>query len=204
MWTLAGTGLLTGLALIVAIGAQNAFVLRQGVRREHVGAVVLVCMASDAVLILAGTAGVGALVQAVPWLLEVLRWGGALYLLWFAVSSLRAALHPQGLVAEQAPRTAGSVIATTLALTWLNPHVYLDTVVLLGSLANQHGPDARWVFAAGAVAASVLWFTALGYGARLLARVLADPTAWRVVDVVIAVVMAVLAVRLIAGSGVWG
>ncbi|MBN6750718.1 L-lysine exporter [Micrococcus luteus] len=204
MWTLAGTGLLTGLALIVAIGAQNAFVLRQGVRREHVGAVVLVCMASDAVLILAGTAGVGALVQAVPWLLEVLRWGGALYLLWFAVSSLRAALRPQGLVAEQASRTAGSVIATTLALTWLNPHVYLDTVVLLGSLANQHGPDARWVFAAGAVAASVLWFTALGYGARLLARVLADPKAWRVVDVVIAVVMAVLAVRLIAGSGVWG
>ena len=204
MWTLAGTGLLTGLALIVAIGAQNAFVLRQGVRREHVGAVVLVCMASDAVLNLAGTAGVGALVQAVPWLLEVLRWGGALYLLWFAVSSLRAALRPQGLVAEQAPRTAGSVIATTLALTWLNPHVYLDTVVLLGSLANQHGPDARWVFAAGAVAASVLWFTALGYGARLLARVLADPKAWRVVDVVIAVVMAVLAVRLIAGSGVWG
>ncbi|UTT45468.1 L-lysine exporter [Micrococcus luteus] len=204
MWTLAGTGLFTGLALIVAIGAQNAFVLRQGVRREHVGAVVLVCMASDAVLILAGTAGVGALVQAVPWLLEVLRWGGALYLLWFAVSSLRAALRPQGLVAEQAPRTAGSVIATTLALTWLNPHVYLDTVVLLGSLANQHGPDARWVFAAGAVTASVLWFTALGYGARLLARVLADPKAWRVVDVVIAVVMAVLAVRLIAGSGVWG
>lgn len=204
MWTVAGTGLLTGLALIVAIGAQNAFVLRQGVRREHVGAVVLVCMASDAVLILAGTAGVGALVRAVPWLLEVLRWGGALYLLWFAVSSLRAALRPQGLVAEQASRTAGSVIATTLALTWLNPHVYLDTVVLLGSLANQHGPDARWVFAAGAVAASVLWFTALGYGARLLARVLADPKAWRVVDVVIAVVMAVLAVRLIAGSGVWG
>lgn len=204
MWTLAGTGLLTGLALIVAIGAQNAFVLRQGVRREHVGAVVLVCMASDAVLILAGTAGVGALVQAVPWLLEVLRWGGALYLLWFAVSSLRAALRPQGLVAEQAPRTAGSVVATTLALTWLNPHVYLDTVVLLGSLANEHGPDARWVFAAGAVTASILWFTALGYGARLLARVLADPKAWRVVDVVIAVVMAVLAVRLIAGSGVWG
>jgi len=204
MWTLAGTGLLTGLALIVAIGAQNAFVLRQGVRREHVGAVVLVCMASDAVLILAGTAGVGALVQAVPWLLEVLRWGGALYLLWFAVSSLRAALRPQGLVAEQAPRTAGSVIATTLALTWFNPHVYLDTVVLLGSIANQHGPDARWVFAAGAVAASILWFTTLGYGARLLARVLADPKAWRVVDVVIAVVMAVLAVRLIAGSGVWG
>ena len=197
MWTLAGTGLLTGLALIVAIGAQNAFVLRQGVRREHVGAVVLVCMASDAVLILAGTAGVGALVQAVPWLLEVLRWGGALYLLWFAVSSLRAALRPQGLVAEQAPRTAGSVIATTLALTWLNPHVYLDTVVLLGSLANQHGPDARWIFAGGAVVGSVVWFSALGYGARALSGVLSSPRTWRVVDLVIGVVMLALAVNLV-------
>lgn len=203
MTTLALTGLLTGLALIVAIGAQNAFVLRQGVRREHVGLVVVVCMASDAVLILAGTAGVGALVQAVPWLLEALRWAGALYLLWFAASSLRSALRPQALVAEQAPRTAGSVLGTTLALTWLNPHVYLDTVVLLGSLANQHGPDGRWAFAAGAVLGSVLWFTALGYGARLLARVLADPRAWRVLDVLIAVVMAVLAVRLMAGSGLW-
>ena len=197
MWTLAGTGLLTGLALIVAIGAQNAFVLRQGVRREHVGAVVLVCMASDAVLILAGTAGVGALVQAVPWLLEVLRWGGALYLLWFAVSSLRAALRPQGLVAEQAPRTAGSVIATTLALTWLNPHVYLDTVVLLGSLANQQGPDLRWVFAGGAVVGSIVWFSALGYGARALAPVLDRPRAWQIVDLVIAAVMLALAVSLI-------
>ncbi|MDO4238962.1 LysE/ArgO family amino acid transporter [Micrococcus sp.] len=203
MTTLALTGLLTGLALIVAIGAQNAFVLRQGVRREHVGLVVVVCMASDAVLILAGTAGVGALVQAVPWLLEALRWAGALYLLWFAASSLRSALRPQALVAEQAPRTAGSVLGTTLALTWLNPHVYLDTVVLLGSLANQHGPDGRWAFAAGAVLGSVLWFTALGYGARLLSRVLADPRAWRVLDVLIAVVMAVLAVRLMAGSGLW-
>ena len=203
MTTLVLTGLLTGLALIVAIGAQNAFVLRQGVRREHVGLVVVVCMASDAVLILAGTAGVGALVQAVPWLLEALRWAGALYLLWFAASSLRSALKPQALVAEQAPRTADSVLGTTLALTWLNPHVYLDTVVLLGSLANQHGPDGRWAFAAGAVLGSVLWFTALGYGARLLSRVLADPRAWRVLDVLIAAVMAVLAVRLMAGSGLW-
>ena len=203
MTTLVLTGLLTGLALIVAIGAQNAFVLRQGVRREHVGLVVVVCMASDAVLILAGTAGVGALVQAVPWLLEALRWAGALYLLWFAASSLRSALKPQALVAEQAPRTAGSVLGTTLALTWLNPHVYLDTVVLLGSLASQHGPDGRWAFAAGAVLGSVLWFTALGYGARLLSRVLADPRAWRVLDVLIAAVMAVLAVRLMAGSGLW-
>lgn len=196
---LALTGLLTGLALIVAIGAQNAFVLRQGVRREHVGPVVLVCLLSDAVLILAGTAGVGALVQAVPWLLEALRWAGAAYLLWFAATSARAALRPEALEAVQAPRTAGSVVGTTLALTWLNPHVYLDTVVLLGSVANQHGPEGRWVFAVGAVFASVVWFTALGFGARLLAGVLARPRAWQVVDLAIAVVMAALAVSLLLG-----
>lgn len=197
MWTLAGTGLLTGLALIVAIGAQNAFVLRQGVRREHVGAVVLVCMASDAVLILAGTAGVGALVQAVPWLLEVLRWGGALYLLWFAVSSLRAALRPQGLVAEQAPRTAGSVIATTLTLTWLNPHVYLDTVITMGAIANGHG-NGKWAFAFGACIASVLWFTALGGGARRLSGFFASPQAWKMLDAVVAVIMLGMAIALFA------
>lgn len=196
---LALTGLLTGLALIVAIGSQNAFVLRQGVRREHVGPVVLVCLLSDAVLILAGTAGVGALVQAVPWLLEALRWAGAAYLLWFAATSARAALRPGALEAVQAPRTAGSVVGTTLALTWLNPHVYLDTVVLLGSVANQHGPEGRWVFAVGAVFASVVWFTALGFGARLLAGVLARPRAWQVVDLAIAVVMAALAVSLLLG-----
>ena len=203
MWSIWGTGLMSGLALIVALGAQNAFVLRQGIRREHVGVVVALCAVSDAVLILGGTAGIGALVSRFPEALDVLRWGGAAYLTWWAVRSFASALKPSSLTAE-APRSRGSVIATTLALTYLNPHVYLDTVVLLGSLANQHGPDARWVFAAGAVAASVLWFTALGYGARLLAWLLADPKAWRVVDVVIAVVMAVLAVRLIAGSGVWG
>ena len=195
MWTLAGTGLLTGLALIVAIGAQNAFVLRQGVRREHVGAVVLVCMASDAVLILAGTAGVGALVQAVPWLLEVLRWGGALYLLWFAVSSLRAALRPQGLVAEQAPRTAGSVIATTLALTWLNPHVYLDTVLLIGSLGAQQSVPGAYVI--GAASASLLWFFTLALGAAWLAPWLARPGTWRLLDLLVAVMMYAVAVQLI-------
>ena len=199
MWTLALAGLITGLALIVAIGAQNAFVLRQGVRREHVGLVVAVCMLSDAVLIFGGTAGVGAVVGAAPWLLEVLRWGGALYLLWFAVTSFRSALQPTALTLEQAPRSAGSVLGTTLALTWLNPHVYLDTVVFLGSLANQHGPDGRWVFAAGAVLGSVLWFTALGYSARLLSGPLGDPKAWRVLDLVIGVVMVALAAKLALG-----
>ena len=198
MWSIWGAGLTTGLALIVAIGAQNAFVLRQGVRREHVRVVVALCLASDAVLILGGTAGIGALVARFPQALEVLRWGGAAYLAWWAVRSFASAARPAALVAG-APRSRGSVVATTLALTWLNPHVYLDTVVLLGSLANQHGPDARWVFAAGAVAGSAVWFAALGYGARALSGVLDSPRTWRVLDLLIGVVMLALAVGLVLG-----
>jgi len=188
--------MLTGLALIVAIGAQNAFVLRQGIRREHIGAVVVVCMAGDTLLIVGGTAGIGALVSRFPGVLEVLRWAGAAYLLWFALRSFLAALKPSAL-AEQGPRSKNSVVATTAALTFLNPHVYLDTVVLLGSLANQQGPDLRWVFAAGAVAGSVLWFSGLGYGARALAGVLRSPRTWRWIDATIGVLMAVLAIRLV-------
>ena len=198
MWTTWGTGLLTGLALIIAIGAQNAFVLRQGIRREHVGVVVAVCMVSDAILIVAGTAGIGALVTHSPWVLDALRWGGAAYLTWWAVRSFRSALTPSTLTAE-APRSRGSVVATTLALTYLNPHVYLDTVVLLGSLANQHGPGERWVFAAGAVVGSVLWFASLGYGARALSGVLSSPRTWRMVDLVIGAVMLALAIKLALG-----
>ncbi|MGX5715773.1 LysE/ArgO family amino acid transporter [Arthrobacter sp. MAHUQ-56] len=196
MWTAGITGLLTGLALIVAIGAQNAFVLRQGIRREHVGAVVAVCMAGDALLIVGGTAGIGALVTRFPEALEVLRWAGAAYLVWFAVRSFLAALKPSAL-AEQAPRSKNSVVATTAALTFLNPHVYLDTVVLLGSLANQQGAGLRWVFAGGAVTGSVLWFSALGYGARALAGILRSPRTWRWIDAGIGVLMIVLAVRLV-------
>jgi len=198
MWSIWGAGLTTGLALIVAIGAQNAFVLRQGVRREHVGVVVALCLAGDAVLILAGTAGIGALVSRFPEALDVLRWGGAAYLTWWAVRSFASALRPSSLVAE-APRSRGSVIVTTLALTYLNPHVYLDTVVLLGSLANQQGPDARWVFAAGAATGSAVWFSALGYGARALSGVLDSPRTWRVLDLVIGAVMLALAVHLVRG-----
>ncbi|MEX5297447.1 LysE/ArgO family amino acid transporter [Kocuria sp. CPCC 205292] len=198
MWSIWGTGLMSGLALIIAIGAQNAFVLRQGIRREHVGVVVALCMVSDAVLILGGTAGIGALVSRFPGVLDVLRWGGAAYLAWWAVRSFVSAVKPSSLTAE-APRSRGSVVATTLALTYLNPHVYLDTVVLLGSLANQHGPDTRWVFAAGAVVGSVVWFSALGYGARALSGVLSSPRTWRVVDLVIGLVMLALAVNLIRG-----
>ena len=198
MWSIWGTGLTTGLALIIAIGAQNAFVLRQGIRREHVGVVVVLCMLSDAALILGGTAGIGALVSRFPEALDVLRWGGAVYLVWWAVRSFVSAARPSSLSAE-APRSRGSVITTTLALTYLNPHVYLDTVVLLGSLANQHGPDARWVFAAGAVVGSIVWFAALGYGARALSGVLDSPRTWRVVDLVIGVVMLALAIDLVRG-----
>lgn len=188
--------MLTGLALIVAIGAQNAFVLRQGVHREHIGAVVAVCMAGDALLILGGTAGIGELVTRFPEVLEVLRWGGAAYLAWFAVRSFISALRPSALD-QGAPRSRGSVLASTAALTFLNPHVYLDTVVLLGGVANQQGPGLRWVFAAGAVAGSVAWFAALGYGARSLSGLLGSPRTWRFLDVGIGTIMLGLAAKLI-------
>lgn len=197
---LAGFGL--GLSLIVAIGAQNAFVLRQGLRGEHVLAVVLVCALSDALLITAGVAGVGALLQQVPWLLVVVRVGGAAFLLAYAALAARRALRPSGdaLDADAPVRrsTPGAVVLTALALTWLNPHVYLDTVVLLGSVAATQG-DARAWFGVGAVLASVVWFTGLGFGARLLRPVFARPGAWRVLDAGIAVVMVAIALSLLAG-----
>lgn len=198
MLNIAATGMLTGFGLIVAIGAQNAFVLRQGLRREHVGVVLMICIISDALLIFGGTAGIGALVARFPAALEVLRWGGAAYLAWWGVRSLSSALRPSTLTA-QAPRAKGTVILTTLALTFLNPHVYLDTVVLLGSLANQYGPDSRWLFAAGAAVGSCLWFTALGYGARSLSGVLNRPRTWQILDLLIGIVMLALAARLVLG-----
>lgn len=187
-------GFFTGLSLIVAIGAQNAFVLRQGIRREHVAIVVAICAISDALLIIAGTLGVGVLVTMFPMALVALKWLGVLYLGWFAYNSFRSAAKAEGLK-ESAPRSASSIVATTLGLTWLNPHVYLDTVVMLGNLANQYG-DLRWVFAGGAVAASLIWFTALGFGARLLAKPLGKPKVWRVIDIVIGVVMIAIAIKL--------
>ncbi|MGE9807880.1 MULTISPECIES: LysE/ArgO family amino acid transporter [unclassified Janibacter] len=190
-------GALTGLSLIIAIGAQNAFVLRQGIRREHVWLVVGVCALADAVLIVIGTAGVGAIVSSHPTALTVVRWLGAAYLVWFAIRSIRSALAPQALTAQE-PVSRGSVLATTLALTFLNPHVYLDTVLMVGTLAASHG-DARWWFALGAAAASALWFPALGLGARALAGPLGRPSTWRVIDGVVALVMLVIAWLLITG-----
>jgi L-lysine exporter family protein LysE/ArgO len=194
------TGLLTGLTLIVAIGAQNAYVLRQGLAREHVGAVVAVCAVSDLVLIVAGVAGIGTIVEQAPWALTVVRWLGVAFLGWYAVSSLLRARRPESLHAAGARTTTRrGAIGRAVALTWLNPHVYLDTVLLLGSIANHEGPSGRWWFALGACAASLLWFSGLGYGARLASGVLARPRAWQVLDVTIGVVMLVIAVRLALG-----
>ena len=194
------SGLGFGLSLIVAIGAQNAFVLRQGLRREHVLAVVVVCAASDALLIAAGVGGLGSLLQLAPWLLVVVRIGGAAFLIVYGILAARRALRPKTLESTDAtvPQRLLPVLATVLALTWLNPHVYLDTIVLLGSIAATHGDD-RWWFGAGAALGSLLWFTALGFGARLLRPLFARPTSWRVLDGVIAVVMLALAVSLVVG-----
>ncbi|RBY91807.1 amino acid transporter [Blastococcus sp. TBT05-19] len=197
-WTAALAGLGLGLSLIVAIGAQNAFVLRQGLRLEHVGAVVAVCALSDALLICAGVLGAGALLLSRPGLLTVVCFAGAAFLLVYGALAARRALRPAGALSADASgsRTALAVtIATVLGLTWLNPHVYLDTVVLLGSLSTTYADD-RWWFAAGAAVGSVAWFTGLGFGARLLRPVFARPTAWRVLDAVIAVVMTALGISL--------
>ncbi|MFD1826324.1 MULTISPECIES: LysE/ArgO family amino acid transporter [Mumia] len=194
-------GLATGLSLIVAIGAQNAFVLRQGLRQEGVGAVVLVCAASDVVLILAGVAGVGALLERAPGLVEVARWAGAAFLVAYGLMAARRAVVGGRLAVDDrgTRRSLWPVVATALALTWLNPHVYLDTVLLLGSVAGSYG-DARWAFAGGAVVASMAWFAGLGYGARVLRPVFARPAAWRVLDAAVAVVMLAIAARLTFGG----
>ena len=193
-------GLLTGLSLIVAIGAQNAFVLRQGLLRQFVGPVVAICAVSDLVLIAAGVAGIGAIVQHAPTALTVVRWLGVAFLTAYGVRSLWRSRHADVLNAatDAEPRLRGAVLQA-MALTWLNPHVYLDTVLLLGSIAAHHGPTGKWWFAAGAGLGSVLWFTGLGYGARLLSPVLARPRAWQVLDVLIGIVMLAIAFSLARG-----
>ncbi|WP_431040914.1 LysE/ArgO family amino acid transporter [Streptomyces sp. P1-3] len=199
--TLAGFG--TGLSLIVAIGAQNAFVLRQGVRRHAVLAVVAICAVSDAVLIGLGVAGVGAVVTAWPAALTAVGLAGGGFLLCYGVLAARRTLRPAhdaGLTAQGAAAgSARRAVLTCLAMTWLNPHVYLDTVLLLGSVASDHG-SLRWAFGLGAVLASLTWFTTLGYGARLLSGVLARPAAWRVLDGLVAATMVTMGALLVAGA----
>ncbi|MGW6737905.1 LysE/ArgO family amino acid transporter [Streptomyces sp. NPDC055013] len=200
--TTAAAGFGTGLSLIVAIGAQNAFVLRQGIRRDAVLAVVGICALSDALLITLGVAGVGAVVVAWPGVLTAVAWVGGVYLLGYGALAARRALKPGGaLLADgEAVRSRRRAVLTCLAMTWLNPHVYLDTVFLLGTVAADQGP-MRWTFGLGAVVASLCWFAALGFGARLLSRHLAKPVAWRVLDGLVAVTMVVLGVSLISGGG---
>jgi L-lysine exporter family protein LysE/ArgO len=191
-------GFAASAVLIVAIGAQNAFVLRQGLRREHVLPVVLTCAVSDLVLILAGIGGLGAVVTARPDAVTAVRWVGAAFLITYAVLAARRALRPTALdPAGRGPATLRATLLTCLALTYLNPHVYLDTVLLLGSVAQQH--PHRWLFGLGAAAASLTWFTALGAGAHRLAPLLARPSAWRVLDAFIAAVMLAVAATLVLG-----
>lgn len=190
-------GFLTGLSLIVAIGAQNAFVLRQGLRRQHVLAVVLICAFSDALLILLGIAGLGAAINSAPLLLEVFRYGGAAYLLWFAFGAIRRAIKPTVLTeSDKQVDSLRQTIVTVLALTYLNPHVYIDTVLLLGSIANQF--EDRWLFGVGAASASFVWFFSLGFGASWLGKYVKKPIFWRILDIFIAIVMITIAAMLLS------
>jgi len=192
-----------GLTLIVAIGAQNAYLLRLGVegRGRVLVTVVLICAFSDAILIGAGVAGIGAVIDAAPAAVDVVRVLGAVFLISYGVMAARRALDPQAMTVDESPAEASMrvVVLTTLAFTWLNPHVYLDTVMLLGSVANQQGETGRWWWALGAATASFTWFFLLGYGARLLRPLFAKPAAWRVLDGLIAVVMIALGTGLIIG-----
>lgn len=195
------TGFFVGLGLIIAIGAQNAFVLRQGLARTHVLPVVAICAASDAILIVAGVAGLGTLVRSSPILLQVATYGGALFLACYGLYAFRRAMAPSALEAAQEVKTGlSATIATCLAFTFLNPHVYLDTVVLVGSISATFEVSSRVAFGAGAAFASIIWFTVLGFGARFASPLFAKPSAWRVLDLVIGIVMTTLALSLVLSS----
>ncbi|MBF0673230.1 MAG: amino acid transporter [Salinibacterium sp.] len=228
------SGFVLGFGLIAAIGAQNAFILRQGVRGQHLLAVVLVCAASDLVLIFGGIAGVGAVLENAPWVVTLVRWFGVAFLTTYGLLAAKRAWRPSGqgltieepapsavdaeVASEASPASGGggtatltvpvvetrtatrstlaTAVLTALAFTWLNPHAYLDAVVVLGSVANTHGDPARWIFGAGAILASFAWFTLIGFGAKLLSKKLASPKAWRILDASIAVIMLTLAASL--------
>ncbi len=192
------TGFAMSAALIMAIGAQNLFVLRQGLKREHVGPIVLFCGSADAILIASGVSGVGALLGAMPQLTFALTIGGALFLSWYGLRAFQRAMAPEAMpVMAQGGITLGRALGATAAFTFLNPHVYLDTVLLMGAAGSAHPAALRPVFVAGAASASIVWFTALGYGARMLTPLFARPAAWRVLDAIVAIVMLTLAASLI-------
>jgi L-lysine exporter family protein LysE/ArgO len=195
-------GMTMGLSLIVAIGAQNAFVLRQGLRNEHVFAISLTCALSDAILIALGVAGFGKIMALAPWLDPLMRYGGAAFLIWYGATSMRSALRSsESLAVANAPerQSLRAALLTCLALTWLNPHVYLDTVMLLGSISTQF-PGYEAAFAIGAMSGSFLFFFSLGYGARWLKPLFAKPSAWRILEAVIALVMWAIALKLVLGQ----
>ena len=189
-------GLLAGLSLIIAIGAQNAFVIRQGLTKKFVLLTVLICAFSDALLIALGASGLGALIKSNKNVLEFVRWFGVAYLIWFAFKSAKSALKKEVLnSAGEASADRKSVILTVLALTFLNPHVYLDTVILLGSISNQFGSD-KWFFVIGAMLASFIWFTAIGFGAKSASKFMSRPIFWKILDSIIAAIMLSIAAFL--------
>ncbi|MEV4609588.1 amino acid transporter [Neorhizobium sp. LMR1-1-1.1] len=192
------SGFALGGSLIVAIGAQNAFILRQGLLRRHVFLLCLICALSDATLIAAGVGGMGTIVSQSKTLILLVTIGGAIFLGSYAALAFKRALRPAAMVAE---KTEGlslkAAVLTCLAFTFLNPHVYLDTVLLVGSLSAGFEGDERLAYGAGAAIASFVWFFGLGYGARLLAPIFARPAAWRVLDGLIGLVMSALAFGLL-------
>lgn len=194
------TGLMMGLSLIVAIGAQNAFILRQGLRNEHVFAVCLTCALSDAALILLGVTSLQQIASLLPWLDPVMRYGGAAFLAWYGAKSLYSALRSSATLTAAEAKTASfrQTLATCLALTWLNPHVYLDTVVLLGTISTRY-PGQQTSFAAGAMTGSFLFFFALGYGATWLRPIFSKPASWRMLETLVALTMWIIAFKLIGG-----
>ncbi|GGD89129.1 amino acid transporter [Rhizobium anhuiense] len=194
------TGLMMGLSLIVAIGAQNAFILRQGLRNEHVFAVCLACAVSDAALIVLGVTSLQQIARFMPWLDPVMRYGGAAFLVWYGARSLYSALRSSATLTAAEARTASfrQTLMTCLALTWLNPHVYLDTVVLLGTISTRY-PGQQTSFAAGAVTGSFLFFFSLGYGATWLRPIFSKPSSWRMLETLVAFTMWVIAFKLLGG-----
>ncbi len=192
------TGFALSAALIMAIGAQNLFVLRQGLRQEHIGPIVLFCGSADALLIIAGVAGVGAFLTAIPQLALALSLGGAAFLAWYGIKALRRMTKSDAIVVGgSAGVTLAQALTATAAFTLLNPHVYLDTVLLMGTAASTQPPAVRPIFAAGAATASFTWFAALGYGARLLKPVFERPMSWRVLNALVGMVMLALAASLL-------
>lgn len=190
------SGFLAGLSLIIAIGAQNAFVIKQGLLRSHVTLVVAVCSLADAFLIVVGIGGLGSVIQSHPQVLEYVRWFGVAYLTWFGIKSIRSAFTKESFtIGATEENSTIKVLLTVLTFTFLNPHVYLDTVILLGSIANQFS-DQRWIFALGASAASFAWFSTIGYGARAASKYMSRPIFWKILDSLIALVMFTIAITL--------